>query len=131
MTVPWVREAVHGAASKLVMVTAYDAQQARTADAAGVDLILVGDSLAMVVLGHADTLSVTMDEMLHHVKAARRGAKNALLVADMPYGSFHLGEAAGGGERAAFRQGRRRPGGQDRRRAAGDRPRACGPPRSR
>src|SRR5690606_37167283 len=47
--------------------------------------------VAMVVLGHADTLSVTMDEMLHHVKAARRGTQRALLVADMPYGSFHLG----------------------------------------
>lgn len=91
ITVPWVREAVHRG-EPLVMVTAYDAQQARVADAAGVDLILVGDSLAMVVLGHADTLSVTMDEMLHHVKAVRRGTKNALLVADMPYGSFHLGE---------------------------------------
>jgi 3-methyl-2-oxobutanoate hydroxymethyltransferase len=92
VTVPWVREAARRG-DKLVMVTAYDAQQARTADAAGVDLILVGDSLAMVVLGHSDTLSVTMEEMLHHVKAARRGTKNALLVADMPYGSFHLGEA--------------------------------------
>lgn len=91
-TVPWVREAPRRGET-LVMVTAYDAQQARTADAAGVDLILVGDSLAMVVLGHPDTLSVTMDEMLHHVKAVRRGTKNALLVADMPFGSFHLGEA--------------------------------------
>lgn len=90
-TVPWVRDAAERGET-LVMVTAYDAQQARTADSAGVDLILVGDSLAMVVLGHADTLSVTVDEMLHHVKAARRGTKNALLVADMPYGSFHLGE---------------------------------------
>jgi 3-methyl-2-oxobutanoate hydroxymethyltransferase len=73
------------------MVTAYDFPQGRTADAAGVDIILVGDSLAMVVLGHPDTLSVTMDEMLHHCKAVRRGVKRALLVADMPYGSFHLG----------------------------------------
>jgi 3-methyl-2-oxobutanoate hydroxymethyltransferase len=78
---------------KLVMVTAYDFPQARAADAAGVDIVLVGDSLAMVVLGHADTLSVTMDEMLHHVKAVRRGVARALLVADMPYGSFHLGPA--------------------------------------
>jgi 3-methyl-2-oxobutanoate hydroxymethyltransferase len=76
---------------RLVMVTAYDFQQARQADAAGVDLVLVGDSLAMVVLGHPDTLSVTMEEMLHHVKAVRRGVSRALLVADMPYGSFHLG----------------------------------------
>jgi 3-methyl-2-oxobutanoate hydroxymethyltransferase len=73
------------------MVTAYDHPQGRTADAAGVDVILVGDSLAMVVLGHPDTLSVTMDEMIHHTKAVRRGVKRALLVADMPYGSFHLG----------------------------------------
>jgi len=91
ITVPWVRQA-RERGEPLVMVTAYDAQQARVADSAGVDLILVGDSLAMVVLGHADTLSVTMDEMLHHVKAVRRGTQRALLVADMPYGSFHLGE---------------------------------------
>jgi len=73
------------------MITAYDFPQGRTADAAGVDIVLVGDSLAMVVLGHPDTLSVTMDEMIHHTKAVRRGVKRALLVADMPYGSFHLG----------------------------------------
>jgi 3-methyl-2-oxobutanoate hydroxymethyltransferase len=73
------------------MVTAYDAPGARIADEAGVDLILVGDSLAMVVLGHPDTLSVTLDEMIHHTRAVRRGVKRALLVADMPYGSFHLG----------------------------------------
>jgi 3-methyl-2-oxobutanoate hydroxymethyltransferase len=73
------------------MITAYDYPQGRTADAAGVDVVLVGDSLAMVVLGHPDTLSVTMDEMIHHTKAVRRGVKRALLVADMPYGSFHLG----------------------------------------
>ena len=73
------------------MVTAYDYNQARLVDQAGVDIILVGDSLAMVVLGHADTLSVTMDEMLHHVRAVRRGTERALLVADMPYGSFHRG----------------------------------------
>ncbi|MEO8505269.1 MAG: 3-methyl-2-oxobutanoate hydroxymethyltransferase [Acidobacteriota bacterium] len=90
ITVPWVT-AAPGRGEKLVMVTAYDYPQARAADAASVDLILVGDSLAMVVLGHTDTLSVTVDEMLHHVKAARRGTERALLVADMPYGSFHLG----------------------------------------
>jgi 3-methyl-2-oxobutanoate hydroxymethyltransferase len=89
-TVPFVREAPQRG-EKLAMVTAYDYPGARLADQAGVDLVLVGDSLAMVVLGHDDTLSVTMDEMLHHVKAARRGVERALLVADMPFGSFHLG----------------------------------------
>jgi 3-methyl-2-oxobutanoate hydroxymethyltransferase len=92
ITVPWVTEAP-GRGERLAMVTAYDYPQGRTADAAGVDLVLVGDSLAMVVLGHPDTLAVTLDEMLHHVKAVRRGVARALLVADMPYGSFHLGPA--------------------------------------
>lgn len=90
VTVPWVA-AAPARGERLAMVTAYDYPQGRTADAAGVDLVLVGDSLAMVVLGHADTLSVTLDEMLHHVKAVRRGVERALLVADMPFGSFHLG----------------------------------------
>lgn len=90
ITVPWVRKAVRRA-EPLVMVTAYDYQQARAAEAAGVELVLVGDSLAMVVLGHDDTLSLTVDEMLHHVRAVRRGLENPLLVADMPFGSFHLG----------------------------------------
>jgi 3-methyl-2-oxobutanoate hydroxymethyltransferase len=90
VTVPWVAGAPERG-DRLVMVTAYDFPQGRTADAAGVDVILVGDSLAMVVLGHPDTLSVTMDEMIHHTRAVRRGVKRALLVADMPYGSFHLG----------------------------------------
>jgi 3-methyl-2-oxobutanoate hydroxymethyltransferase len=89
VTVPWVSEAPRRG-ERLVMVTAYDYAQARQVDAAGADVVLVGDSLAMVVLGHADTLSVTMEEMLHHVRAARRGVARALLVADMPYGSFHL-----------------------------------------
>ena len=92
ITVPWIREC-RARHERLAMVTAYDYPSARLADTAGVDMILVGDSVAMVVLGHADTLSVTMDEMLHHVKAARRGTQRALLVADMPYGSFHLGPA--------------------------------------
>src|SRR6478672_6370928 len=90
VTVPWVASAP-ARGERLVVMTAYDYPQGRTADAAGVDIILVGDSLAMVVLGHPDTLSVTMDEMIHHTKAVRRGVKRALLVADMPYGSFHLG----------------------------------------
>jgi len=90
ITVPWVAEAP-GRGERLVMMTAYDYPQARLVDQAGIDIALVGDSLAMVVLGHEDTLSVTVDEMLHHVKAVRRGLARALLVADMPYGSFHLG----------------------------------------
>src|SRR5687767_2193437 len=90
ITVPWATAAPERG-ERLVMVTAYDYPQGRTADEAGVDIVLVGDSLAMVVLGHADTLAVTMEEMLHHVKAVRRGVERALLVADMPYGSFHTG----------------------------------------
>ncbi len=90
ITVPSIVEAP-SRGDRLVMVTAYDFPQGKTADAAGADLILVGDSLAMVVLGHPDTLSVTMDEMIHHTRAVRRGVERALLVADMPYGSFHLG----------------------------------------
>jgi 3-methyl-2-oxobutanoate hydroxymethyltransferase len=92
VTVPWVSEAPRRG-ERLVMVTAYDCAAGRQVDAAGVDVVLVGDSLAMVVLGHPDTLAVTMDEMLHHVKAVHRGVEHALLVADMPYGSFHLSPA--------------------------------------
>jgi 3-methyl-2-oxobutanoate hydroxymethyltransferase len=90
VTVPWV-VAARERAEPLVMVTAYDCPQGKTADAGGADIVLVGDSLAMVVLGYPDTLSVTMEEMLHHTRAVRRGVRRALLVADMPYGSFHLG----------------------------------------
>src|SRR6185295_16606104 len=90
ITVPGILEA-SARGDRLVMVTAYDFPQGKTADAAGADLILVGDSLAMVVLGHPDTLAVTLDEMIHHTRAVRRGVERALLVADMPYGSFHLG----------------------------------------
>jgi 3-methyl-2-oxobutanoate hydroxymethyltransferase len=96
VTAPWVA-ASPNKGRKLTMVTAYDYRQGRLVDDSGAEIVLVGDSLAMVVLGHDDTLSVTMEEMLHHVKAVRRGVHRALLVADMPYGSFHLGieEAVG------------------------------------
>jgi 3-methyl-2-oxobutanoate hydroxymethyltransferase len=72
----------------ITCLTAYDYATARIVDEAGIDIVLVGDSLAQAMLGYENTLSVTMDEMLHHVKAVRRGVKSALLVADMPYGSY-------------------------------------------
>ncbi len=74
----------------ITCLTAYDYATARLVDEAGVEMILVGDSLAQTILGYDNTLSVTMDEMLHHVKAVRRGVRNALLIADMPYGSYQL-----------------------------------------
>ncbi|HXM65680.1 MAG TPA: 3-methyl-2-oxobutanoate hydroxymethyltransferase [Candidatus Acidoferrum sp.] len=74
----------------ITCLTAYDYATARLVDEAGIEMILVGDSLAQAVLGYENTLSVTVDEMLHHVKAVRRGVKNALLLADMPYGSYHV-----------------------------------------
>jgi 3-methyl-2-oxobutanoate hydroxymethyltransferase len=74
----------------ITCLTAYDYSAARLVDEAGVEMVLVGDSLAQTMLGYENTLSVTMDEMLHHVKAVRRGVKNALLVADMPYGSYQI-----------------------------------------
>lgn len=77
-------------AGKIVCLTAYDFPTARLLDEAGVDVVLVGDSLGMVVLGHENTLPVTMEEMLHHTRAVRRGIRRALLVADMPYGSYHI-----------------------------------------
>jgi 3-methyl-2-oxobutanoate hydroxymethyltransferase len=70
-------------------LTAYDYATSRLVDEAGIDLILVGDSLAMVVLGHDNTLAVTVDEMLHHTRAVRRAVHRALVVADMPFGSYH------------------------------------------
>jgi len=70
-------------------LTAYDYPTAHLVDEAGIDLILVGDSLAMVVLGHENTLAVTVDEMLHHTRAVRRAVHRALVVADMPFGSYH------------------------------------------
>jgi len=74
----------------ITCITAYDYSAARLVDEAGVEMVLVGDSLAQTMLGYENTLSVTVDEMLHHVKAVRRGLKNALLLADMPYGSYHI-----------------------------------------
>ncbi len=76
-------------------LTAYDYSSARLVDEAGIDLLLVGDSLAMVVLGHDNTLAVTVDEMLHHARAVRRAVRRALVVVDMPFGSYHATIAEG------------------------------------
>ncbi len=75
---------------RIVMITAYDAPSGRIADAAGVDLILVGDSAAMVVLGHDSTVPATMDEMIVLTRAVNRGARRPLVVSDMPFGSFQV-----------------------------------------
>ena len=75
---------------KLTMLTAYDVPLARLVDEAGVDMVLVGDSLGMVALGYPSTVPVTMEEMLHHAKAVRRAVKRALLVGDMPFMSFNI-----------------------------------------
>ncbi|HKW32878.1 MAG TPA: 3-methyl-2-oxobutanoate hydroxymethyltransferase [Candidatus Acidoferrum sp.] len=74
---------------KITCLTAYDYPTARLIDEAGVDVILVGDSLSMVVLGHESTLPVTLEDMLHHTRAVRRGTRRALVVSDMPFGSYH------------------------------------------
>lgn len=80
---------------RISCLTAYDYASARLVDEAGINLILVGDSLGMVVLGYENTMGVTMEEMLHHVRAVRRGVKTGLVIADMPYGSYHRDEAQG------------------------------------
>jgi 3-methyl-2-oxobutanoate hydroxymethyltransferase len=77
---------------RITFVTAYDFPTARLADEAGFDMILVGDTLAEVVLGHETTLPITFEAMLHHTRAARRAVQTALLVADLPYGTFHSSE---------------------------------------
>jgi 3-methyl-2-oxobutanoate hydroxymethyltransferase len=77
------------ASRKIVCLTAYDYPTARLVDEAGVDVVLVGDSLGMVVLGYENTLPLSIEETLHHTRAVRRGVHKALLVADMPYGSYH------------------------------------------
>ena len=92
VTAPSVRAGKGGA--PLVMVTAYDAPTARIADEAGVDMILVGDSVAMVVLGYEDTLQVTVADMAHHVAAVARARPDAMVVADMPWLSYHGAPAA-------------------------------------
>lgn len=87
VTVPAVR-AMKGQ-TPVAMLTAYDYPSGRLADGSGAEIILVGDSLGMVVLGYPDTLSVTMDDMLHHTRAAARGTERALVVGDMPWLTYH------------------------------------------
>lgn len=78
------------AKEKIVMLTAYDYPSAKQAEKAGVDMILVGDSLGMVVLGYESTVPVTLEDMIHHAKAVKRGAPNTFIVVDMPFMSYHL-----------------------------------------
>ncbi len=75
---------------KLTMITAYDYTMAQLVDRAGVDIILVGDSLGMVVQGNENTLSVTVDDIIYHTKAVKKGAKSAFILADMPFMSYHV-----------------------------------------
>src|SRR5438045_4294992 len=93
---PRPKVTIHAIAEKkqqhqpITCLTAYDYASARLVDEAGIDIVLVGDSLAMTMLGYENTLSVTIDEMLHHAKAVRRAVKHASLIADMPYGPYHV-----------------------------------------
>jgi 3-methyl-2-oxobutanoate hydroxymethyltransferase len=92
VTVPDVLR-MKGAGERITMVTAYDCTFARLLDEAGVELLLVGDSLAMVVQGHDTTLPVTLDEMVYHTRLVTRGARRALVVGDLPFGSYQTGPA--------------------------------------
>ncbi|HJR09185.1 MAG TPA: 3-methyl-2-oxobutanoate hydroxymethyltransferase [Pyrinomonadaceae bacterium] len=100
VTVPSLR-ASKERRERLVCLTAYDYPTARIVDEAGTDIILVGDSVGNVVLGYDTTVPVSLEEMIHHTRAVRRGVERALLVADMPYGSYHTG--ADDAVRAALR----------------------------
>src|SRR2546428_4918873 len=91
---PTVLELRHRKGARLAMLTAYDFPSARLVAEAGMDLILVGASLGMVVLGYGSTLPVTMDDMVHHTKATRRGAPEAFVIADLPFLSYGTPEQA-------------------------------------
>jgi 3-methyl-2-oxobutanoate hydroxymethyltransferase len=93
VTIPRLRE-MKGQGEKIVALTAYDASFASLCDNAGVDIVLVGDSLGMVVQGHASTLPVSIDDMVYHTAAVARGVANALLIADLPFMSFRSAEVA-------------------------------------
>ena len=86
-TTDFTKMKTHG--EKIVMLTAYDYPTAQLAEEAGIDVLLVGDSLGMVVLGYESTAAVTVDDMIHHGKAVRRGAKDSFVVVDMPFASYH------------------------------------------
>ncbi len=96
----------HG--EKITVLTAYDATMARLLDCAGVDALLVGDSLGMVIMGHETTLEVTLDMMVHHTRAVRRGTKHALVIADMPFLTFQTGPGRCRAKCRALGPGRRR-----------------------
>jgi 3-methyl-2-oxobutanoate hydroxymethyltransferase len=91
VTVPWILER-KAHSQKIACLTAYDYPTARLVDEAGIDLILVGDSLGQVVLGYDSTVPVTVEEMLHHLRAVRRATHRALLVGDLPYGAYHVSD---------------------------------------
>lgn len=91
LSIPDLQQAATAGATPLVMVTAYDYPGGKHAEAASVDLILVGDSLGNVVLGYDSTAPVTLSDMIHHARAVRRGAPNTFLVVDMPFGTYHTG----------------------------------------
>ena len=118
VTVPIILERkLHG--ERITCLTAYDYPSARLVDQAGIDMILVGDSLAQTVLGYDSTVPLTADEMLHHLKAVRRAVRRALLIADLPYGTYHTDASSalevsirylkeGGAEAVKLEGGRRR-----------------------
>lgn len=120
ITVPLLLQMkMHG--EKIASLTAYDYPTARLVDEAGIHVILVGDTLAEVVLGYDSTLPVTVDEILHHLRAVRRATKRALLVADLPFGSYHINDEEavaasvryikeGGAEAVKLEGGRKRAG---------------------
>ena len=128
VSIPWLT--TRKGKEPLTMLTAYDAPTARLVDGAGVDMILVGDSLAMVVLGYETTLEVTVDEMLHHTRAVTRVRERALVIGDMPYLSYQITDEEGVRKRRSVHQGGGSGRGQDRGRRVAHPPRRT-PPRGR